>query len=84
MGVGREEYAVSRSLCMCLYVCVCLSVCVMCACEEELSVMSKILAFVCHAPSVSLHRQQRPLLGLKFDPLGDLILVEAKGGGPST
>lgn len=30
--------------------------------------MSKILGFACHAPSVSLYRQQRPLLGLTFNP----------------
>lgn len=53
-------------------------VCVMCACKEELRVMSKILGFACRAPSASLYRQQRPLLGLKFNPICDLVQVEAE------
>lgn len=64
---------------MCVCVCICLCVCIMCACKEELSVMSKILGFACHAPWVSPCGQQRPLLGLKFNPICDLVQAEAKG-----
>lgn len=79
----RGVRGLSVSAYVSVYVCVSY-VCVICACEEELRVMSKILRFLCHAPSASLHRQQRPLLGLKFNPLCDLILMEAKGGSPLT
>lgn len=51
----------------------------MCACKEELSVMSKILGFACHASSVFLDGQQRPLPGLKLNTVFDLVQVEAKG-----
>lgn len=62
-----------------MYVRICLCVCIMCACKEELSVMSKILGFACHASSVFLDGQQRPLPGLKLNTVFDLVQVEAKG-----
>lgn len=63
-----------------MYVRICLCVCIMCACKEELSVMSKILGSACHAPSVFLDGRQRPLAGLKFNPVSDLVQVGGKRG----
>lgn len=77
LGAVGERTEGENAVCVC--VCICLCVCIMCACKEELSVMSKILGSACHAPSVSLDGQQRPLPGLKFNAIFDMVQVEAKG-----